>query len=534
MTVSDPPSTMARAAASARRATAGAMPSRVSTRTTAWPPRAAMRWAVSTARSSAWPCASAPAASVSDGRGLDRAGLPVGGLLRAHAGEHEAELEALDAGQRGGQAAQRLGLARQRAAGDDHARAAADRRQPLDRLQRRVVGAELQAHRREGARQLVVGRALGDLLGRRAVDGVDAHERRVALRAPRLAHRARRRGRRRRARSGAPGRPRCRRRRRRARAATRARSPSRCPSSSTTPSMRLVAALGGRRSASSASPRVARRRSSRPRPRPPREPRRRLGARRPPRRRPRRRPPRSRRAPSALAVGAVGVAVGVAASASPPESRRMRSIELGLAQPPEAVDAELRGDRVQVGERARLEGVAMQDGHGSSLNMVSVGNPAALRSAAGDPVSDLQASGRTRIHFSSSSPASNAGTSSRPSSTALTARASRTAATSCTRRIAAPASAAHAAAASVPASRSAGGRPVIAPRKYLREIASSSGRPRACRRSSSRSTATVSAGVLAKSGPGSSDELLARPRRGRARASMRSRRKASTSATTSS
>ena len=38
--------------------------------------------------------------------------------------------------------------------------------------------------------QVLEARALGDLVGRAAVDGVDAHERRVALRAPRRAHRA--------------------------------------------------------------------------------------------------------------------------------------------------------------------------------------------------------------------------------------------------------------------------------------------------------------------------------------------------------
>ena len=60
-----------------------------------------------------------------------------------------------------------------------------------------------------------------------------------------------------------------------------------------------------------------------------------------------------------------------------------------------------------------------------------------------------------------------------------------------------------ASAASVPASRSRGARPVSAPMKSLREIAISSGRPSSCRRSSSQSSAIVCAGVLAKSGPGS-------------------------------
>ena len=41
-----------------------------------------------------------------------------------------------------------------------------------------------------------------------------------------------------------------------------------------------------------------------------------------------------------------------------------RADELVAAQPPEALDAELRGDRVQVGEWARLELRAIEDGHG--------------------------------------------------------------------------------------------------------------------------------------------------------------------------
>ena len=49
--------------------------------------------------------------------------------------------------QRAGEPAQRLALARARRAGDDHARALAERRQPLDRLDRRVLGAELRCAR---------------------------------------------------------------------------------------------------------------------------------------------------------------------------------------------------------------------------------------------------------------------------------------------------------------------------------------------------------------------------------------------------
>ena len=88
-------------------------PSSVSISTTAWPPRAATRLAVSTARSTAWACASGAAASVSGGDRLDRAGLatrrpPRGARRRARRCTSRPSL----AGERGGEAAQRLGLAR--------------------------------------------------------------------------------------------------------------------------------------------------------------------------------------------------------------------------------------------------------------------------------------------------------------------------------------------------------------------------------------------------------------------------------------
>ena len=80
------------------------------------------------------------------------AGLPVADLLRAHAGEDDEALEILVAAERAGEAAQRLGLAGARAAGDDDARAAAERRQPLDRLQRRVLVVERDALARPARR----------------------------------------------------------------------------------------------------------------------------------------------------------------------------------------------------------------------------------------------------------------------------------------------------------------------------------------------------------------------------------------------
>ena len=70
--------------------------------------------------------------------------------------------------------------------------------------------------------------------------------------------------------------------------------------------------------------------------------------------------------------------------------------------------------------------------------------------------------------------------------------------------------------------------------KSLREIASSSGRPSSCRRVElAAAAAIVCAGVLAKSGPGVDDQLLARHAARRSASAMRSRRKASTSPVTS-
>ena len=346
-----------------------------------------MRWAVSIARSRAWPCGVGPGGQRQRGRGGQRSGLPLGGLLRAHAGEHEAELEPFDAGQRRGEAAQGLRLARQRSAGDGHTRAAADRGQPLDRLQRRVLGVELQAHRRVGARQLVVGRALGDLLGRRAVDGVHAHERRVALRAPRLAHRAR----------DAVARD------------------------------QLAAAHLGGGDVDVAVGRLGRRHAHEARAVAQQlddaldrlvGPRRRLG--------------RLVVAVPAVAIGLVAARpAATAAGAAPAPGPRVGLLgllvddlglgdghlvavvlavlrrhvvaagiaqdavdELGLAQAPEPVDAELRGDRVQVGERTGLEGVAVQHRHEVLLEHGVGGQPGRVVSSGRRPRQRLQATGR--------------------------------------------------------------------------------------------------------------------------------------------
>ena len=84
---------------------------------------------------------------------------------------------------------QRLGLAGVPGAHDHRARPAADRGEPLDGLEGRVLGAQREPLVRIVDRQLVVANAVCDGVGRGAVDGVDADERGVALGAPRRAHR---------------------------------------------------------------------------------------------------------------------------------------------------------------------------------------------------------------------------------------------------------------------------------------------------------------------------------------------------------
>ena len=111
-------------------------------------------------------------------------------LLRPHADQHQRQLQSFLRGQRAGQPSQRLALAGARRARDHDARPAAERRQPLDRLHGRVLGAELEALAREDGGEVLEARALGDLVGRAAVDGVDADQRREPLRPAGRAHRA--------------------------------------------------------------------------------------------------------------------------------------------------------------------------------------------------------------------------------------------------------------------------------------------------------------------------------------------------------
>ena len=72
----------------------------------------------------------------------------------------------------------------------------------------------------------------------------------------------------------------------------------------------------------------------------------------------------------------------------------------------------------------------------------------------------------------------------------------------------APPSTAAPSAASVPASRAAGGRPVSAPTKSLRDTATSSGPPNAASSGNRRSSSIDSDGLFARSMPGSKHQPL--------------------------
>ena len=129
-------------------------------------------------------------AELGDGDGFDLRGLPVGELLGARPGEHDAELDALLGGQLDRQQAQRRAAARAGPAGDGDARAAADRRVVGD-LAPSVASLAFSSNgaRRERGAKVGVAGAVGNLLGGGAVDRLHAHERGVALRAPGLAGR---------------------------------------------------------------------------------------------------------------------------------------------------------------------------------------------------------------------------------------------------------------------------------------------------------------------------------------------------------
>ncbi len=138
---------------------------------------------MSSARSTACDCESAEAAKLSAATGRGRRLLPLGDLLRPGAGQHDADLEALAVLQRLEQPSQRLGLARRPGPDDRRPRALAQRREPLDRLERRVLGAQRQPLAGPGHGEVLVAGAVRDGVGGRAVDRVDPDQRRIALRA---------------------------------------------------------------------------------------------------------------------------------------------------------------------------------------------------------------------------------------------------------------------------------------------------------------------------------------------------------------
>src|SRR6202044_927233 len=97
---------------------------------------------------------------------------------------HKRELMPLTADQRSEYATQRLRLARARGTGDHRPRSATQRREPLDRLQRRVLGIEREPLVGLGDWKRLVAGPLGPLVGRGGVDRVPSNQRRVTLRAP--------------------------------------------------------------------------------------------------------------------------------------------------------------------------------------------------------------------------------------------------------------------------------------------------------------------------------------------------------------
>ena len=357
--------------------------------TTASPPRAARRRACSTACSTAWPCASAECANVTRGDGRHGTALPLGDLLGAHAREHDGDLEAA-ARQRAGDPAQRLALARAGRADDGRARALAraarPRRWPCSVV---VVGGQRQRLGREARGQVLVARALGDLVGGRAVDGLDAHERRVALGAPRRAHRAE---------TTSPvtssqrrtWAARRRRPRRRARAGVTRTKPDPLPSSSTVPSTTRSSRPAGASASASASVSTSSSRSAlaprraarcagvRARPRPPAPPPPGAVLTAPRARRGRQRAPRPRRPLLLLLLLLPPPWV------PPPPCDDDRVDQLGLAQPAKAVEPELGGDGVEIGERAGLERGAVEHGHAGSFRLDVRLAPGRVATAAGD------------------------------------------------------------------------------------------------------------------------------------------------------
>src|SRR5439155_20956889 len=91
---------------------------------------------------------------------------------------------------------------------------------------------------------------------------------------------------------------------------------------------------------------------------------------------------------AARALGGLGVRSGVldcAGAVLAALAGEDRVDEVGLAQPAVAVDAELGGERVQVGERAVLEAAAIQDGHDGLLPWL-VGGLRPRGVAAGDSI----------------------------------------------------------------------------------------------------------------------------------------------------
>ena len=136
------------------------------------------------------------ALEVRGGREVERSGrrdgplAPGGDLLGTDAAQYEHHLQSLPPGECAEQAPQSLGLAGAGRPDDRHTRAAADRGEPFDRLQRGVIGVELEALAGVGGGEVLVAGALRHGIRGGAVDRVHARQRGVALGLARCAQRA--------------------------------------------------------------------------------------------------------------------------------------------------------------------------------------------------------------------------------------------------------------------------------------------------------------------------------------------------------
>ena len=187
ITVSEPPSTMLRADASALRAMCGLQAvERVDQHDRIGAARGEPPGLIDDRLDRRRPAASSEAAKLSAAAGA-RLPLAHSEISSGRTPASTTWTAALALGQRARELPERLGLARARRTDDHHPRALAERRQPLDRLQRRVLGPEREPLARERGRQIVEADAVGELRRGPAVDRLDPDQRRESLGAARRA-----------------------------------------------------------------------------------------------------------------------------------------------------------------------------------------------------------------------------------------------------------------------------------------------------------------------------------------------------------